>query len=257
MKNSSQNNRDVLFTQALWLEENRLINIFDAREIYQEHNQQMTFKCPNETCTATFIGVGIKPILPIKKAMHFKLLQNNQHSTTCQFLPIVNNSKLSNIEKNYEVSQLIDPIPNIFNLSLSDNTDEKENVSAEVAPNSPTESSTTTNLYSTDPNSINTDHQTSQLSRLVHVFTTYSSDFLKSKKQLLSLFNYKPRYFYNCFKLINYFTQHDEPFVFYGAVSNIVSVYHGYYIYFEYKQIQDSNEGKKFIPIGIYIPNKF
>lgn len=256
MSNSSQqNSRDVLFTQALWLEENRVVNIFEAREVYQEHNIQMTFKCPDENCTAPFVGVGIKPILPIKKAMHFKILQKHLHSTKCKFLSIVNNHKISQVEKSYEVSQLIDPIPNIFTLNISDSISKKNNNSTGSTPIYHNENSIKTNSYSTDLNSIDKDHRTSQLSRLVNIFTTYSKDFLKSKKQLLSLFDYKPRYFYNCFKLINYFTKHDEPYIFYGAVSNVVSAPNGYYIYFEYKQVHYLDQDKILIPIGIYIPN--
>ncbi len=47
-----------------------------------------------------------------------------------------------------------------------------------------------------------------------------------------------------------------EPFIFYGIVSNVISISFGYYIYFKDASINVDKHGiDKPIPISIFIPN--
>lgn len=256
MNNNSKNNRDVQFIRAFWIEGNQNINIFDARNIYQEKNVAMTFKCPDNNCNASFTGVGIKPLQPIKNAMHYKLYKDQKHSSECGFYSIISNSKLSQIEKSYEVTQRLEPIPNVFNLASLNATTVPNSSIVQDEVNNGNGEARQSKQFETDNDNINKTHKTTQLSKLVNVFTTYSKELLKKNGHKLALCGEKPREFFDCFKLISCFTKETKAFVFYGFVSTVIQVKDGYYLYFKYKQEYKDDSGvSKKLPIGIYISN--
>ena len=245
--------RNVTFNSAFCFETQSNLTIYNARETYwtstnKYFNATLTFKCPDINCSALFTGVGIQPVKPISRAMHFRLKQNWQHDEACQFTNIINSNTLTHIEKSYTINQRLNPIPTHFKF-----TNYTNNNNSVITTDSNESQNTSKQTYSHHHNYVsnqNDFHTTSQLERLVDVFTAYTPAFLKQNKHLLSLNGSENRYFYNCFKPIKFFDEHlDIPNIFYGIISNVIKISSGYYIYFKDRSKKDA------LPISIYLTN--
>lgn len=243
--------RNVTFNSAFCFETQTNLTIYHAREMYwnstnKYFNATLTFKCPDVNCSALFTGVGIQPVKPISRAMHFRLKQSFQHDKTCQFTNIINSNTLTHIEKSYAINQQLNPIPTHFKF-----TNYTNNNNSIIITDSNELQNTSKQTYNHNHNYAGEQsdfHSTSQLERLVGVFTTYTPEFLKQKKHLLSLNGSEKRYFYNCFKPIRFFDEHlGIPNIFYGIISNVIKIPSGYYIYFKDKSKTDT------LPISIYL----
>lgn len=254
--------KNVTFISAYCLNSNAIINVHHARENYWDKshplfNQDLKYQCPDEQCVAPFIGVGIKPLKPIKCAMHFRISSRCNHDELCQFDHILNNPQKSDIQKTYEITQRLDPIPNIFKLITSSTPADRLPLGSKSAINNPQSTRNTISHNICSHTNGDRDHTTGQLERLVSVFTTFSAKFLKENNHLLSLAGETPRPFASCFKKIRYFADNNNPYIFYGKISNVVSGKYGKYIYFEHKEPYGLPNGDiKRLPIGMFISNQ-